>query len=146
MNYLFMVWVGGCYYANNYFISQPLSQSPHGGVFGKIPKYYQDYADEIKRQNMYKEEQDRQERAEYFKNFFKGFFGFDPTGEEEPEKQNTEYPYSVFGLKRGASKDEVKKAYRKLVLQKHPDKGGSNEEFRILQEAWNHWRKITFGQ
>ena len=30
-------------------------------------------------------------------------------------------PYEVLGLQRGASKDEVKSAYRKLAKKYHPD-------------------------
>lgn len=33
--------------------------------------------------------------------------------------------------------DEVKKAFRKLSLQHHPDKGGSNEKFLEIVEAKN---------
>jgi preprotein translocase subunit Sec63 len=33
-----------------------------------------------------------------------------------------EDPYTVLGLRRGASPDEVRKAYRKAALKFHPDK------------------------
>ena len=31
-------------------------------------------------------------------------------------------PYEVLGIKRGATQQEVKKAYRRLVKEAHPDK------------------------
>ena len=41
-----------------------------------------------------------------------------------------------------ASNDDMKKAYRKSVLKEHPDKGGTNEGFRKIQEAWDYFRKF----
>ena len=35
-------------------------------------------------------------------------------------EQKRDY-YEVLGLKKGASEDEIKKAYRKLAKQNHPD-------------------------
>ena len=42
----------------------------------------------------------------------------------------------VLGLKRGASKDEIKAAYRRLARQHHPDCGGDPEKFKELQAAY----------
>lgn len=44
-------------------------------------------------------------------------------------------PYSVLGLNRGASRDEIQKAYRTLANKYHPDKVQHlGEEFRVLAE------------
>lgn len=45
-------------------------------------------------------------------------------------------PYDVLGLDRNASQDDVKKAYRKLAREHHPDKGGDPEKFKKVQEAY----------
>lgn len=45
--------------------------------------------------------------------------------------------YQVLGLQKGASKDEVKKAFRKLAAQHHPDKKTGNEEkYKEITEAY----------
>ena len=36
--------------------------------------------------------------------------------------------YDLLGLDRGASQDDIKKAYRKLAIEHHPDKGGDLEK------------------
>lgn len=45
--------------------------------------------------------------------------------------------YKTLGLQKGASKDEVKKAFRKLAAQYHPDKKtGDEEKFKQISEAY----------
>jgi DnaJ family protein A protein 2 len=44
--------------------------------------------------------------------------------------------YEVLGVQKNASKDEIKKAYRKLAMKEHPDKGGDPEKFKAISEAY----------
>lgn len=138
--------VGGCRYSKNHkWISQPLSSSPHGGIFRSRPKYYQDYADEIRKQKERQERYEQEKQDKKANDFFKRFFGFFGGYDEEEKPLAPDYPYSVFGLKRSASDDDMKRAYRKSVLKSHPDKpGGSNEAFRKIQEAWDYFRSKLY--
>ena len=44
--------------------------------------------------------------------------------------------YEELGIKKDATKSEIKSAYRSLVKKHHPDTGGEKERFFAIQNAW----------
>ena len=44
--------------------------------------------------------------------------------------------YDTLGLKHDASTDDVKRAYRRLAMEHHPDKGGTASKFNEINEAY----------
>ncbi len=44
--------------------------------------------------------------------------------------------YKILNVSKNASFDEIKFAYKKLILLNHPDKGGDEEKFKKIQEAY----------
>ena len=53
----------------------------------------------------------------------------------KPETLKETY-YSILSIAKNATTTEIKKAYHKKALKAHPDKGGSADEFRKVQEAY----------
>jgi hypothetical protein len=56
---------------------------------------------------------------------------------DSPRKSVTPVLYKILGVEQTATMDEIKIAYKKLVLIFHPDKGGDEEEFKKIQHAYN---------
>eukprot|EP01063_Lacrimia_lanifica_P019032 TRINITY_DN26027_c0_g1_i1.p1 TRINITY_DN26027_c0_g1~~TRINITY_DN26027_c0_g1_i1.p1 ORF type:complete len:221 (+),score=75.95 TRINITY_DN26027_c0_g1_i1:74-736(+) len=55
-------------------------------------------------------------------------------------------PYKMLGLEENASTEDVKSAYKRLSLVKHPDKGGSLDEFQKIQYAQQIILNGTYSQ
>jgi len=47
----------------------------------------------------------------------------------------TDY-YAALGVPRTATADDIKRAFRKLASQHHPDKGGDTQKFQAIQQAY----------
>lgn len=44
--------------------------------------------------------------------------------------------YKILGIDKDADENAIKRAYRKLAMKHHPDKGGNAEEFKKIGEAY----------
>ena len=45
--------------------------------------------------------------------------------------------YDVLGIQKDASEGDIRKAYKKLAIKYHPDKGGDEEKFKEISEAYS---------
>ena len=45
--------------------------------------------------------------------------------------------YATLGVERNATQDEIKRAFRRLASQHHPDKGGDTKKFQEIQAAYD---------
>jgi len=44
--------------------------------------------------------------------------------------------YKILGVDKGSSEDEIKKSFRRLAHEHHPDKGGDQQKFKDVNEAY----------
>jgi len=50
---------------------------------------------------------------------------------------NTENYYDILGVNENATQEEIKKVYKKLAKEKHPDVGGNEDEFKNISVAYD---------
>lgn len=55
---------------------------------------------------------------------------------DEIARLHEDSAYAILGVSSGATDSEIKKAYRLIAMQCHPDKGGDKEEFQQLHNAY----------
>jgi len=73
---------------------------------------------------------------------FGGGFPFGDFEDDFPQRggrgkknvDNSKY-YELLGVDKTASDSEIKKAFRKLAMKHHPDKGGDKDYFQQLSQA-----------
>lgn len=69
------------------------------------------------------------------------YFGGDPFGGQgggggrSPKPSDNESYYKILGVEKTATIAEIKKAYKKLALKNHPDRGGDSAKFQEIGEA-----------
>lgn len=51
--------------------------------------------------------------------------------------------YDVLGVPRTASASDIRRAYRKLAMKHHPNKGGDTEKMQEVNEAYNVLRNAN---
>ena len=59
---------------------------------------------------------------------FGDFGGHPGMGRPRGEVDNSRL-YKVLGVEKNATHDEIARAYKKLAVKNHPDRGGSKEKF-----------------
>merc|ERR1719158_1124793 len=66
---------------------------------------------------------------------FEGMGGMGGRGGPPKEVDNKKY-YELLGVEKTATYDEIRKAFRKLALKNHPDRGGDKEKFQEINAAY----------
>jgi len=97
-----------------------------------LPEYYK--GDTYCRYSNFEKDEHFYEDSNFFGNPFEDDFKSQREYREE-ENEN----YSVLGLKKSASQEDIKQAFRDKARETHPDKiGGDGEEFRKVREAYEN--------
>lgn len=101
-------------------IEESQSSEVEDGVEAKLAAYYLDW-------NEY-DNTDAEDVSALLKGFYSKLFNH----------EDTEKALKLLGIKENASKSEIKRAYRLLVRNAHPDKGGNTKKFIKLRKAYEH--------
>lgn len=66
---------------------------------------------------------------------FPGFHGHGRGGDSDDEPVDNESYYKLLGVDKNATEREVKKAFKKMAMKHHPDRGGDEETFKKIEKA-----------
>jgi DnaJ-domain-containing protein 1 len=58
------------------------------------------------------------------------------TRRQRPPHSTGSGPHAVLGVRPGATREEIRSAYRALAMRHHPDHGGDAEKMRSINEAY----------
>lgn len=79
------------------------------------------------------EQQQRQEREQFEKRQFDARKAF----EAELNQFSSQYnPYAFLKVDQNVTRDELKRAYKKMAVKHHPDRGGSSKKFELITKAY----------
>lgn len=101
-------------------VEESQSSEVEDGVEAKLAAYYLDW-------NEY-DNTNAEDVSALLKGFYSKLFNH----------EDTEKALKLLGIKENASKSEIKRAYRLLVRNAHPDKGGNTKKFIKLRKAYEH--------
>jgi DnaJ-domain-containing protein 1 len=101
-------------------IEESQSNEVEDGVEAKLASYYLDW-------NEY-DNTNAEDVAALLKGFYNKLFNRD----------DTEKALKLLGIEENSTKTEIKRAYRLLVRNAHPDKGGDAKKFIKLRKAYEH--------
>ena len=117
--------------ANPYPLMWSLGNQDHLPC-GELPEHYQGTPYSYKN---FERDEHWYSDSNFFGNPFeeeRQSFFFEEDYCEASESEN----YSILGLKRSASQEDIKNAFRQKARETHPDRGGSKEEFVKVREAY----------
>lgn len=46
-------------------------------------------------------------------------------------------PYKILEVEPSATQEDIKMAYKRASMKYHPDKGGNEDQFKLVQDAYN---------
>lgn len=88
--------------------------------------------EEYERRKRWREEMEREIYGDFFGSFYERLAAFFLKTSVKPVDS-----FVTLGLTEDATEEDVKKAYRKLSMEHHPDRGGDKEKFILITEAKN---------
>lgn len=75
-----------------------------------------------------------------FERFFRGK---KESSEKRQERRSKNNYYDILGVDQNATQEEIKRAFRSLSKEHHPDVGGDSEKFKDISEAYTTLKDVS---